>query len=151
MPSPDTSSNARSTARKAHTCFQLLSPTIKVSSANWRISTEQEPFMLNFWNSPTSMDFFTSLVRPSVTNTKRKGERGSPCLSPLLTSNSLVGQPLTSTDILLLNTSNSIHFIHLFPKPILFSINLKKIQLNLSYAFSKSTLNKMHSFPSFLA
>src|SRR3954471_20405625 len=86
-------------------------------------------------NSSISIDFLTNLVRASVTKTKRKGDNGSPCLKPLLTTNSFVGLPLTTTDILLLKINNSIHFLHLSPNPILTKRYLRKFHDTLSYAF----------------
>ncbi|KAL4567313.1 hypothetical protein LXL04_022894 [Taraxacum kok-saghyz] len=47
---------------------------------------------------PLSLAALRATLRPSMATIKRNGDRGSPCLTPLETLNSSVGQPFTITE-----------------------------------------------------
>src|SRR4051812_25955745 len=96
---PETNSNPLKITFKFQILSQDASPRIIVSSANCKMSTLSVSPYIKGLKFPTSTDFFTRAVNPSMAMTKRKGDKGSPCLNPLCTLNSLVALPLTNTDM----------------------------------------------------
>jgi len=68
------------------------------------------------------------LVSTSMTNNKRRGERGSPWRSPLKGTKKSVGDPLTRTAKEEEEIQKRIQSIHLSPKPILSKTEVKKSQ-----------------------
>ncbi|KAJ0558705.1 hypothetical protein HanIR_Chr07g0339371 [Helianthus annuus] len=82
---------------------------------------------------------------------KRKGAMGSPCRSPCLIGNSLVGEPFTMTEALPEFKRPRIHWRCLSGNPKVFKTVRRKFQFNVSYAFSKSTLKTISFFFDFFA
>ena len=112
--SPDIASNKTRIARIALTFAQHLVPRSNVSSANWRWVTDIDAVAPTVY--PTNMFLSTTdfiiICNPSAAIRKRKGERGSPCRSPLFKGNSSVGLPLTKTEAVTVDTHSLIHFLH---------------------------------------
>ena len=57
------------------------------------------------------------LLKASITKTKRRGERGSPCLRPLDGLKGLDGEPLTKIDKLEEVTKATTHLTQLWSNP----------------------------------
>ena len=62
-----------------------------------------------------------AMLRPSIAIIKRNGDSGSPCLTPLESGNSMVGEPFTKTEAQAEAKQPETHDLHLHPNPI-FSI-----------------------------
>lgn len=76
--------------------FQLPSPKTKVSSVNYNMSKATSSLTQNPMNSPNSTSLLTNLVRPSMTNTNRNGDKGSPCLKPISTKKILISTTISN-------------------------------------------------------
>lgn len=75
-------------------------------------------------NSPWPFPSFKMDCSKSAPSTKRSGETGSPCLTPLLHLNTLLpGTPLSSTKDVLMVVIIVIQFIHLSPIPLALSMS----------------------------
>lgn len=82
----------------------------------------------------------------SAARTKRRGERGTPCLTPLLQWTIFPGNPLRRTEEFLEFKTDLIHSIHLFPNPYLDMICKSASCSILLNVFSKSSLRMINSF-----
>jgi hypothetical protein len=78
---------------------------------------------------PMSMVIENILLKASMTTTNRRGDRGSPCLSPLELLKKLDGEPLTKTEKRTEEMQCDIQETHFSPKPHLFSMYNKNFQL----------------------
>jgi hypothetical protein len=84
--------------------------------------------------------------RRSAANTNKRGEKGSPCLTPLLQWKVLPGTPLRRTEEVPEPRMSLIQLTHLEPKPLLYKISIIAWCSSLSKAFSKSNLRMTISF-----
>ncbi|KAL4568610.1 hypothetical protein LXL04_024225 [Taraxacum kok-saghyz] len=66
----------------------------------------------------------SATFNPSMAMMKRKGDKGSPCLTPFEILNSSVGDPLTTTEAHEEDKHPRIQKRHLFPKPIARAIDV---------------------------
>lgn len=80
----------------------------------------------------------------------RKGDSGSPCLTPHSISNSFVGEPFKKKDALFDHRHPCIHLHHLSSYPSCICIESRYSQLIESKALSKSTLKSNVFFVVFL-
>lgn len=78
---------------------------------------------------PLNLAFLIMLYSPSIAIKNRKGDRGSPCLSPLHDWKTPAGEPLNRTKELMVEIHRSIHFNNFCPKPIHFWYLHKVIRL----------------------
>ncbi|GJU71374.1 hypothetical protein Tco_1262779 [Tanacetum coccineum] len=69
-------------------------------------------------NNPLLQASKIKTCKALATRRNRRGERGSPCLSPLSILNSFEGDQLINTKIKAEERQASIHFLHFIPKPI---------------------------------
>lgn len=153
MCKPDTTSKIFQMTLKISMCFITAPRNTKVSSAycRWVISR----LFLEF--SPTSkplIQLFTlavwnRLLNPFIANIKRKGDRGSPCLKTLVDGKNPHGFLLIRIENITELMQCLIHFNHLWPKPILYIIFIKKFQFMWSYAFWISSLYRIPGCLSF--
>lgn len=79
------------------------------------------------------------LIRHSATIRKRKGERGVTLASSSLSFEPVSCLPIDKHDKFRISINFPIHLYHFSLKPQHFIILIRKAQLTLSYAFSKST------------
>ncbi|KAL4591907.1 hypothetical protein LXL04_004882 [Taraxacum kok-saghyz] len=91
-----------------------------------------------------------AMLSPSMAVMKRKGERGSPCLTPFVILNSFVF-PFTKTEARADSRHPYIHILHFPPNPICIRVESRNPQLTESNALSKSTLNSRIFFFDFFA
>ena len=129
-------------AFKVINCLLQASITIKVSSAYWIIEISGECLRdKGRFRRFESFALFRIDCSRSATSTKRRGERGSPCLAPLLQWTVLPGTPFRSTEEVPEERISLIHYIHLAPKPFAVKIWMIASCSTLSNAFSKSNLS----------
>ena len=83
--------------------------------------------------------YWSGVARNLQPKTKRRGDRGSPCLTPLLHWNLFPSFPLRRTEEVVVERMFLIHVIHLFPKLIASWIVVIALCSTLSNAFSKSS------------
>ena len=112
----------------------------RVSSTNWLC----EGAVFRLWSgSPSSVPSRTAAFRyrprPSAIITKRKGERGSPCLIPLVERKGREGVPLTRIEKKEEVVSLRIQSTQFFEKPKESKTDLRYCQLNLSKDFERSS------------
>lgn len=81
----------------------------------------------------------------SEARTNSRGDRVSPCLTPLLHSKAFPGTPLSSIDDDPVSSILCTHCTHLLLNPKLFSICRIELCSTVSKAFSKSNLNMTSS------
>lgn len=126
---------------KANTLSVLgcASTIIIVSSAYWidRLRWNE------YWPMHRSNCIFISQFNESATIIKSIGDRGSPCLNPLSCLKNAVRLPLTLTVEYDDLSTCSIEEVHFGGKPLSISRLVRKHQLTVSKAFSKSTLYKI--------
>lgn len=79
-------------------------------------------------------------LKTSSTRQKRRGERGSPCLTPLLHGKYPWVDPLKAIDILAYSSIAEIQWQKVQLKPYLFKTVRRKLQLMVSKALDMSTL-----------
>jgi len=79
-----------------------------------------------------SLDILLGFYDPT---TNRRGDRGSPCLSPKKLLKKPDGEPLTKTEKRIEEMQRAIHETHFSPKPHLLDMYNKNIQLMWSKAF----------------
>ncbi|KAJ0938157.1 hypothetical protein HanRHA438_Chr03g0149851 [Helianthus annuus] len=80
-------------------------------------------------NTPLSSALFMITSSASIANMNRKGDSGSPCLSPLCSLNSDVGEPFTKTDAQLDFKHAPIHFVHRLGNFIALRLDKRNFQL----------------------
>ena len=88
--------------------------------------------------SPFNFASLINRLRPSMTRMNRRGDKGHPCLMPLETLKKFEGVPFTSTTKF---ADDKQPIIQLTPRrgtPIWIRMSLRKDQLTLSKAFTKS-------------
>lgn len=74
---------------------------------------------------------------------KRKGDKGSPCLRPLVALNVVVGAPFNRIEKFGVEIMLRTQFTHLSQNPKALRIVSRYFQLSLSYAFERSSLISM--------
>ena len=87
--------------------------------------------------------WLTTDCKRSAAITKRRGERGSPYLTPHLHSNCLLGMPLSNTEEDPDERISLTHPIHLSSKPLCLSICKITSCSTVSKAFAKSSFRMM--------
>ena len=95
--------------------------------------------MPNMW--PLLSALVINQLSPSMISINRRGDRGQPCLIPLDTWKNFEGVPLISTTKFADSTQPMIQFTKVQGIPICKSTSLKKDQLTLSKAFTRSSLS----------
>lgn len=129
----------------------LFSQMMSVSSGYWRWVNQSSPLSnLNQLNFPKSIALLVNILKPYAIIRNKNNNKGYPCLSPRLILNSSMGLPFTNTDTNDDLRHSEIHLLHFSWNPIFVITKSKKFQSTESYAFSKSTLNKMTCFILFL-
>lgn len=89
-----------------------------------------------------SLGLSISLFNASITMMKRRGERGSPCLKPLVAVKKEDGPPLTMRAKLVeVIIQHLIQSLHLEPKPNLWAYN-QWIPIDMVESFLQSSLHK---------
>src|SRR3954470_8103730 len=91
-------------------------------------------------NLPLARRSFTVDCNRSAARTNNRGERGSPCLTPLLHLNCFLGTPLRRTEEDPEDRNLATQFLHLKLKPLYFRISKIASCSIESKAFSKSIL-----------
>src|ERR1041385_7905180 len=81
--------------------------------------------------------------RRSAARTKSRGDKGSPCLNPLLHLNCLPGMPFNRTDEDPVSNSCCTQILHFNGKPLCFKISRMASCSIESKAFSKSILSRI--------
>ena len=120
-------------------CTLEASPRMSVSSVYW-----MQWMLPDVCGGPIptmrSLDAAVRKIRATTSKArmKRRGERGSPCLRPLLACIQLSGSPLTIGAALLIWRMALIQEHHLDPNPLCLRSVRRKSYLMLSNAFSKS-------------
>jgi len=84
--------------------------------------------------------------RSSAAKIKRRGERGSPCLTPLSHLNCLPGTPFSRMEVYPEEKSILIHYSHLSGKPMVLIISSIAECSTVSKALAKSNSRIMISF-----
>ena len=85
---------------------KFKSETIGPLSGNW-----------NPLEYPVQTILLTKAVRGSIAKMKRNGDKGQPCLTPLVTRNSSVGDPFNRIEALEPLKHSLIQLIHKVPNP----------------------------------
>lgn len=118
--SRDTSSSSFIIALIAHMFFQIFLPTINELYAYCRWDS-LTPYSPTWYPSKRSdcIAFDMITLNPSSSNKIRKGDRESPCLSPLPTINSFEGLPFPSSNIQDDLRHSFIYHLYLSLNPIL--------------------------------
>lgn len=101
----------------------LVSPSriIRVSSAYWMIRKSLlDSRGIGNLSRPKSLPLFIRDWRKSAAETKRRGERGSPCLTPLKQLKVFPGDPYRRTTEVAEEKIRLIHCSHFCPKPFFF-------------------------------
>ena len=98
------------------------------------------------FSTPISQALLTILCKRSAARTRSSGERGSPCLTPLLHLKVFPGIPLRSTDDVPDPRMFSIHFIQFDGNPLCFITSRMDWCSTLLKAFSKSSFRMTISF-----
>ena len=91
------------------------------------------------WIFPTHFASPMSRLSPSITNKKRRGDKGHPCRIPFVALKNPGGEPLITTKKFVDDTHPKIEFTVSKGKPIWRRISRKKFQLTLSKALMKSS------------
>lgn len=108
-------------------------PYIITSSTNcWWVNGRSFPYSLRPLYFLLLTFTFIYLPRPSTARINKKGERGSPCLGPLVALNASVGDPLSIIERTGVVTIEIIQLIHLASKPNAFSVRCRYYQLSQS-------------------
>ena len=88
----------------------------------------------------------SSILSPSATMMKRKGERGSPCLIPLEALKGVEADPLTKIEKNTDETMFMTQLVQSSKNPKALRILAQKFQFNLSYDFYRSSLRSIPRF-----
>lgn len=92
---------------------------IMVSSAYWRWEIWSSPLLTSIPSHRfISVPLEITRLRHSTTRSKRKGDKGSPCLRPRFNLNGGVGDPLRRMDAEAEEIHEMIHFLQVAGKPI---------------------------------
>jgi len=83
------------------------------------------------------------LCRWSIARTKGRGDRGSPCLTPLLDSKSLPGKPFRRTDDVPEERMSFIQWFHFPRKPLATKISKMASCSTVSKALAKSNFRRI--------
>jgi hypothetical protein len=120
-------------------------PNSKRSSANnrWLIAGEDLAIFIPFI-FPSLSSWSKSLESTSDPRIKRKGERGSPCLKPLLGENNPKGLPFKRMEKDEEEIQSSIHCSQIAWNPKFFITARIRFHSSLSKAFSISILRNMN-------
>jgi hypothetical protein len=100
----------------------------------WRVRLERE------WSEMVALRV---LLSPSARIMKRKGERGSPCLMPLVSEKGLEGTPLIRMENRAEEVRLTIQETQVGSKPKARRVDLKQSQLILSKAFERSSFRSI--------
>lgn len=117
----------------------------KVSSAKWKFSVCLEvgrfpkPCM-----KPADWALVRILFNESAIKSNKKGDKGSPSLSPCLHLKKGPNSPLKEMQDLLPLSMSNIQLMNRDPKPLAESTSKRKSQFTLSKAFSKSNFSRRH-------
>lgn len=112
-----------------------------LSSAYYRITMSFSTKLKHeLSRSPLSTPRETILLNTSATRSKRRGESGSPCLSPLLEAMSLPAIPLVPTEDLEKEKILEMMRIQFGLKPLCLRTEIIRSQLTESKAFAKPSL-----------
>jgi len=91
------------------------------------------------------MALFRTYCKSSAVNTNKRGDRGSPCLTPLLHWNYFPGTPFNKTEELAVDNITDTHLIQSFRKPIANIMSAMVVCSTVSKAFEKSSFKIMIS------
>ena len=117
-----------------------------VSSAYWTMGKSIPSIGSGAWSNPSLKALFTIHWRRSAASTKRRGDKGSPCLTPLLHLNCFPGTPLRSAEDIPELKSSCIHCNHFCGKPKCSIIERIVECSTVSKALAKSSLKIRTSF-----
>jgi hypothetical protein len=130
-----------SSALKQKISFCEAFNRIKVSSAYWMIGNPLPSFsLIGFEINPRLKALFTILCKSSAPRTKRSGDKGSPCLTPLLQLKEVPGTPFNRTAELAEENTICTQLSHFCGNPMLCITDKMAVYSIVSKAFSKSIL-----------
>lgn len=113
-----------------------------VSSAYWRWVIFKPPFSTSTpSHSFIAVAFWITRLRVSTMRSKRKGDKGSPCLRPRWSLTGGVGEPCMRIEAAAFMVHAFIQPFHRVGKPICRSVHSKKLQETLSKALWKSNFS----------
>lgn len=127
----------------------LASPgrTSRVSSAYWTMGKSPwKESLIGCFKTPFCQALLTTVWSRSAASTNRRGESGSPCLTPLLQIKVLPGIPLRRTEEVPDSRRLLIQLIHFWENPLCCRVSKMNWCPILSKAFSKSSFKMTISF-----
>ena len=133
---PEICSNRQRQLFRFLRCDSSQSEKRIVSSAYWReiiplgVKSVRSPLI-----KPSPAAFSSILVKTSTTRLKRRGEMGSPCLSPYPGLKKELSSPFRFTPTEPPLTRRSIHFIQVGLKFLVFKISKRKSEEGINFLF----------------
>ena len=128
-------------------CLASASIIKRVSSAYCTIRKSRLDYKsIGLLINPLFIAEFTKVYRKSAASTKSRGERGSPCLTPLLQWIVLPGTPFRRILVVPDEKMLGIQEIQVWPKPLCLRMSRMNSCSSLSKVFSKSSLRMITFF-----